>query len=114
MLAFFLIWAPYGGPPEHVLLPEFGMNPAQLVARITDILGTCRITDLCNHDRDLIFHVRRARDRMPKRDGSPKALLRQAKLPLKHQQTSPSERRHMPLGLVGLGQTGDNMRKRCR
>ncbi|CAN3132097.1 hypothetical protein ACNUDN_29710 [Mycobacterium sp. smrl_JER01] len=38
MLEFFVMWAPYGGPPEDEVLPEFGMSRTLLLHRVAEIV----------------------------------------------------------------------------
>lgn len=67
MLALFIIWAPYGGPPDRETMPGFGLSAAQVLERVREVVGSRRATELCNRDRDLVYHVRLASELMLKR-----------------------------------------------
>lgn len=38
VLAFVIAWAPYGGPPDDEVLPEFGITKPDLITRAADIV----------------------------------------------------------------------------
>ncbi|BBY78519.1 hypothetical protein MPRF_54180 [Mycolicibacterium parafortuitum] len=38
IVAFMRSWAPYGGPPDDEVLPEFGMTRDQLIQRYRQII----------------------------------------------------------------------------
>ncbi len=59
MLAFFVKWAPYGGPPPAEVFPEFGISAACLLTRIEEIAFTSQGADVPDADAVLLHRVRR-------------------------------------------------------
>lgn len=42
ILDFFLIWEPFGGPPDDECIPQFGLTPRQLEQRVTSLVENGR------------------------------------------------------------------------
>ena len=62
IVQFIVRWAPFGGPPDEEVLPRFGLTPAQLRQRFTQILSamTSPGNELNDEDAALLAAARRA------------------------------------------------------
>lgn len=58
MLEMFVIWSPYGGPPDDEVWMEFGISSDLLVERVTAIVSCCFREFVCKEDRYLLLRAR--------------------------------------------------------
>lgn len=58
MLLFYVRWAPYGGPPEAEVFPEFGLSLAQMLDRVRQIIATWADYALSVEDHGLVHRAR--------------------------------------------------------
>lgn len=66
MLWFYVRWAPYGGPPEAEVFPEFGLSLAQFLDRVRQIIMSrasyaLSVEDVCLMHRAGCVALRRGR-----------------------------------------------------
>lgn len=60
MAKLVISWAPYGGPPEHEVLPEFGISRECLLSRVDQMVDRYVGFNISPHDRALVLHARHA------------------------------------------------------
>ncbi|GAA1653025.1 hypothetical protein MMUR_29030 [Mycolicibacterium murale] len=58
MLSFYVRWAPYGGPPEAEVFPEFGLSLGQMLDRVQEIIASRGVYALSAEDLRLMHLAR--------------------------------------------------------
>lgn len=58
MLWFYVRWAPYGGPPEAEVFPEFGLSLVQLLVRVQQVIASMTNYALSSEDLRLVHRPR--------------------------------------------------------